>query len=46
MSDDVEGDEYDGGIAAPREGDQEESHESPETLSPDEIGNEPPSDRD
>jgi hypothetical protein len=41
------GEEYEGGMAAPREGEQEESHESTETLSPDEIADEtPPSDRD
>jgi hypothetical protein len=40
MSDDREGDEYEGGTAAPPEGEQEDSHESPETLSPDEMGDE------
>jgi hypothetical protein len=42
VSDDREGDEFEGGMAAPREGEQEESHESTETLSPDEMGKEPP----
>ena len=42
MSDDPQGDEYEGGIAAPPEGEQEDSHESTETLSPDEMGDEPP----
>ena len=41
MSDDRERDEYEGGAAAPPEGEQEDSHESPETLSPDEMGDEP-----
>lgn len=41
VSDDQGGDEYEGGTAAPPEGEQEDSHESPETLSPDELGNEP-----
>jgi hypothetical protein len=39
--DDREGDEaqaYEGGAAAPPEGEQERSHESEETLSPDEVG--------
>ncbi|HSC91884.1 MAG TPA: hypothetical protein VLB86_09560 [Gaiellaceae bacterium] len=30
--------EYAGGVAAPPEGEQEASHESEETLSPDETG--------
>ena len=37
MSDDHERDEYEGGAAAPPEGEQEQSHESTETLSPDET---------
>jgi hypothetical protein len=31
---------YQGGIAAPPEGEQDDSHESDETLSPDETGDE------
>ena len=37
MSDDLERDEYEGGTAAPAEGEQDRSHESTETLSPDET---------
>jgi hypothetical protein len=36
----MERDEYEGGAAAPPEGEQERSHESTETLSPDETGDE------
>ena len=35
---DQDGAEYDGGVMAPPEGEQDESHESDETLSPDEKG--------
>jgi hypothetical protein len=41
VSDDPERDEYEGGTAAPPEGEQQDSHESTETLSPDETGDEP-----
>ena len=40
MADESEREEYEGGTAAPPEGQQEESHESTETLSPDEMGEE------
>jgi hypothetical protein len=33
-----EREEYEGGAATPPEGEQERSHESEETLSPDEVG--------
>ena len=35
---DGEAEAYEGGAAAPPEGEQERSHESEETLSPDELG--------
>jgi hypothetical protein len=41
VSNDPERDEYEGGTAAPPEGEQQDSHESPDTLSPDETGDEP-----
>lgn len=35
-ADDERDDEYEGGVLSPPEGEQDESHESDETLSPDE----------
>jgi hypothetical protein len=42
LTGDPERDEFEGGIAAPPDGEQEKSHESPETLSPDETDEEAP----